>query len=138
MRWVDPAHWHLTLRFLPCAVPAQVASALDQADLPRAVVTLGPNVTALGGHVVAIPADGLDSLAAAVLGVTRDLGPVDRRRFLGHLTLARLKNGAECPLVGEPFAADFVAETVELVASDTGRGGTRHRTLATWPLDRQS
>lgn len=134
VRWVDPTQWHLTLRFLPHAVPAHVAAALDRADLSSAVVTLGPHVTALGGHVIAIPADGLDDLAAVVVNVTRDLGPVDQRPFLGHLTLARTKTDSRCALVGQSFAASFVAAALELVASDTSGRGARHRTLASWPL----
>ncbi len=134
VRWVDPIRWHLTLRFLPHAVPTQVESALDRADLASPFVTLGPNVVRLGDHVIAIPADGLDVLAAAVLGATRDLGPVDRRPYFGHLTLARTETGTDCELVGNRFAASFVAATVELVASETGDRGARHSTLASWPL----
>lgn len=134
VRWVDPEEWHLTLRFLPRAVPTHVIAALDRLDLPRVAVTLGPSVISFEDRVVVIPAHGLDGLAAAVLAATEDLGPVDQRPFRGHLTLARTNPQAECPVLGHPIAESFMATTVELVASDTTGNGPHHRTLRTWPL----
>jgi 2'-5' RNA ligase len=124
----------MTLRFLPRAVPAQVASALDQAALAQADVSLGPSVVSFSDRVVVIPATGLDDLAAAVLDTTAHLGSVDPRPFNGHLTLARTKNGAKCSLLGEPFVASFMATTIELVASEGGNIGSHHRTLRSWQL----
>lgn len=134
VRWIEPDHWHMTLRFLPCAVPEQVASALDQAALAQADVSLGPSVVSCSDRVVMIPVSGLEDLAAAVLEVTEHLGPLDPRPFTGHLTLARTKNVAEPPLVGRQISESFRATTIELVMSNTGDYGPRHRTLRSWAL----
>ena len=134
VRWVDPEQWHLTLRFLPRAVPAQVIAELDRLDLPQAVVTLGPSVISFEDRVVVIPADGLDGLAAGVLAATRDLAPVDQRTFRGHLTMARTGTAAACPLLGHPISVSFTATTIELVASAGGGSRSAHHTLQTWQL----
>lgn len=134
VRWVEPAHWHLTLRFLPAAEPSQVVAALDDAVMRAAVVTLGPAVTTFADRVVVLPASGLEPLAAAVLDATRHLGPVDSRPFRGHLTLARTPNGVSGGIVGRPFWASFTAETVELISSDPSDADNRYRTIASWRL----
>ena len=134
VRWVEPARWHLTLRFLPAASPAQVASALDTIVMKKTTVTLGPAVTSFADRVMVLPASGLEPLAELVLDATRHLGPVDPRPFNGHLTLARTANGASSGLVGHPFSASFIAEAVELIASDPSDSESRYRTVVSWAL----
>lgn len=134
VRWVDPAQWHLTVRFLPHATPSHVIAALDRLDLAQTLVTLGPSVISFEGRVVVIPAAGLDGLAASLLAATEELGPVDQRPFRGHLTLARTRRDAACELLDHPISASFTATTIELVASHTGGDRPTHRTLRTWSL----
>lgn len=102
LRWVPPAQWHVTLRFLgdeadPEPVTAAVAAALSvPVGGPGAAVSaqpearLGPATGWLGGgSVLQVPVAGLDGLAAVVDRAVAGLVPPDDRRFLGHLTLAR-------------------------------------------------
>lgn len=138
VRWVDPGDWHLTLRFLPRAIPAEVIAAVDQLDLPRTTVTLGPSLISFDDRVVVVPATGLDELATKILAATEDLGPVDQRPFRGHLTLARTNPEATCPVLDHPVSTSFTATTIELVATGAADNRPRYRTLETWrlrPLD---
>lgn len=131
VRWVAPAHWHLTLRFLGEADPDVADAALTGLPLPAAQVTLGPVVSRLGRNVVVVPATGLDDLAAAVREATATIGrPPDPRPFAGHLTLARLKHRAACGVAGAPFRASFPATEVALVESTRVDHDIRYRTLS--------
>ncbi len=150
VRWVEPDHWHITLRFFGEAEPVAVGAAIDAlveapiagapiADTPiddRAVeVVLGPKVSRLGRAVVCLPARGLDELARRIAAATGDLGqPPDPRPFAGHLTLARLRHRAACGLAGAPFSARFPATELTLVASRRGPTGLRYDVIARWPL----
>ena len=44
VRFVPPGNWHVTLRFLGEADPADVCAALEHVALPRATVRIGPGV----------------------------------------------------------------------------------------------
>jgi 2'-5' RNA ligase len=134
-RWVDPVTWHVTLRFLGTARPEAVIAALDRSPPgPAAAVRLGPFVEMLGRAVV-VPVAGLDELAAAVATATAHLVPADERPFVGHLTRGRLGPGASPgPPVGHAVGGGFVADVVELVASEPGPSGHRHEVLHTWRL----
>ena len=142
---VRPGRWHVTLRFFgdvdPDLVPTLVA-ALEAAarKLPDSIrCEVGPRTSWFSGHrVLQIPVSGLDQAAAAVRDATASVVP-DRDpgnvRFVGHLTVARSPrrglNGSErSALAGVPFASSFEAESLDLVASETGRGGPRYTTLA--------
>jgi 2'-5' RNA ligase len=138
VRWVPPAQWHVTLRFLGEAdLDAAVAAVrglgahLDDVDRPVAV-ELGPRVSRLGRSVVCLPAHGLDALAAAVAAATAGIGePPDPRPYAGHLTLARLRGRAACGIAGEPFSARFEVGEVELVRSTLASTGATHEVVAT-------
>src|SRR5262245_39287830 len=90
VRFVPPENWHVTLRFLGEAEPDAVGAALDDALLPAARARLGPAVDLLAERALVVPVQGLDELAAAVAEATAALGDPPRRRFVGHLTVARL------------------------------------------------
>jgi 2'-5' RNA ligase len=131
VRWVAPATWHMTLRFLGDADPDAVASRLDATALPAAVARLGPTVSRFNRAFVVVPVAGLDELAAAVAAATADIGqPPDPRPFAGHLTLARLRQRAACGVAGTPFQAEFAVREVALVASEPG---PRYTNVAVWP-----
>ena len=140
VRFVPEENWHVTVRFLGQADPRPVADALGAVDVAATEVFVGPVVDVLSDHSVIVPAAGLDGWAAAVNRATGEHGdaPV-RRRFVGHITLARLgrpsrRRGAGLPgVVGTPVAARFVATELALVVSHLGRGGARYETLATFP-----
>lgn len=134
LRWVDPATWHITLRFLGDTEVEPVAEALDRADLRRARAVLGPCLTSFGDRYLAIPVSGLDELAAAVVAASAGVGrPPDSRPFKGHVTLGRLKPRARAELCEAQFDAVFDVVEVALVESRTLSSGAEYRTVGTWP-----
>ncbi len=134
VRFVHPDNWHLTLRFLGDADPDAVAAALDGIEFDRTEVHLGPGVDLLGGRALVVPASGLDDVARAVTERTRGLGEPPRKRFTGHLTLARLKPYAAMPhAMGAMFRATFALDEIALVQSRLHPDGARYDTFATWP-----
>jgi len=134
VRFVPPDNWHLTLRFLGEADADDVAEALSRATLPAATVTLGPAVDVLSERALVVPATGLDELAAVVAEHTAGLGEPPRKRFAGHLTLARVKLHAAMPTtLGAMFHAEFDVHEVALVQSRLDPDGARYRTIDTWP-----
>ena len=92
LRWTKPERLHVTLRFLGECDEAEAIAALGRVGCPPTPVTLGPTVERLGRNVAMIPASGADDLAAAVTAATRHLGqPPPKRRFTGHMTVARFR-----------------------------------------------
>lgn len=145
VRFVPPENWHVTLRFLgdaPVEAVADALGAIPQASLEPTVVRLGPAVD-LGrdARTLFVPASGADDLAAAVVRATRELGtePV-RRRFLGHVTIARMKRRTQhvnMPrALGSLIDASWRPSEIALVESTLRPDGARYHTVATWPLDR--
>ncbi|GIU85457.1 MAG: RNA 2',3'-cyclic phosphodiesterase [Acidimicrobiales bacterium] len=129
VRWTRRDQWHVTLRFLGKAEIDEVQTALSGLQHERVLVRLGPRVERLGRHVVALPAEGLEALAARVSELTAHLGkPPERRPFMGHVTLARVKGG-RLPLVGTELSAEFVAEAVFLMRSRLSPAGAHYEPL---------
>ncbi len=92
LRWTKPERLHVTLRFLGECDEAEAAAALRRVSFAPTLVTLGPTMQRLGRSVVMIPARGVNDLAAAVTEATSHLGqPPPKRRFTGHMTVARFK-----------------------------------------------
>jgi 2'-5' RNA ligase len=140
VRFVAPELWHVTLRFLGECDPAAVVAALDEAALPPADLRYGPAVDVLGERQLVVPVHGADGLASAVATATAHLGePPPRRRFVGHLTLARLQlrtAGFRMPVaVGAPVRAEQTVEEVALVESRLHPDGPEYTTLERWPVD---
>jgi len=137
VRFVHPERWHVTLRFLGECDPGAAHAALDGAVLPAAHARLGPAVDVLAERVLVVPVTGLDGLAAAVTVATADLGEPPRRRFTGHLSLARIDRRARGRLpdtLGAMVSASFDVEDVALVQSRRDQRGLRYETLASWPV----
>lgn len=135
VRFVPPENWHITLRFLGDADPDEATERLDQCELPVARARLAPAIDLLGQHSVVVPVSGVEGLAARVAAATRGVG-VDqaRRRYTGHLTIARLRKHARPPRVtGAPFDESFEVAEVALVSSRLKESGAEYETLATWP-----
>lgn len=135
MRWVPSEQWHVTLRFFGDAAPGDVADAVDGVRLPRPLVRLGPGTDVIGDRALVLPATGADELASTVGQATREVGdPPPKRRFAGHLTLARLRRGARLDgLVGRLVEAEFTASEVVLVESRLRPDGAVYETVASWP-----
>lgn len=132
-----PENWHVTLRFLGETDVGHVIDAMDDGGLPSATASLGPGVDVLSERSLVIPVKGLDELAAAVSECTRDIGErPSRRRFRGHLTIARLKRDALLPpAMGALVGGSFDVEEVELVRSRLEPDGARYETVTTWATE---
>jgi RNA 2',3'-cyclic 3'-phosphodiesterase len=135
IRFVPPENWHVTLRFLGAADPDQVIDVLDGVTFSSARARLGPAVDVLAERALVIPVDGLDALAGQVTECTKHIGEPPRKRFIGHLTLARVKSHVPMPRVlGAPARADFDIEEIALVQSRLDPHGSRYETIETWPV----
>lgn len=135
VRFVDPDNWHVTLRFLGDADPSDVGARLDGLTSVSRTAHIGPGVDVLGERALVVPVRGVDDLAAEIAERTADLGEAPRRRFHGHLTLARLKPGASMPpALGMYVDAPFPVVEVALVESRLRPDGARYDTIDTWPL----
>jgi RNA 2',3'-cyclic 3'-phosphodiesterase len=135
VRFVTPEQWHVTLRFLGQADPLEVADALDRTTLPVAHGHLGPAVDLLGERALIVPVAGVDALAAVVIRATRRIGEPPGKRFVGHVTVARLKRHAHAPrALGALVDADFDVDEIALVQSRLHPDGARYETLRTWPV----
>lgn len=136
VRFVPPENWHVTLRFIGDADPHAVAAALDGAKFSPTTVRLGPAVDVGSGRTLFVAATGADDLATEVVRTTGHLGdqPI-RRRFLGHVTIARLKKRANMPrALGTRVEAAWRPAYVALVASRLHPDGARYETLDSWPI----
>jgi RNA 2',3'-cyclic 3'-phosphodiesterase len=136
--WEPPDLAHVTLRFLGPCDPHTAAAALATLASPVATARFGPAVVMLGPSVVCVPVAGLDPLAADVVACTSDIGqPPDDRRFVGHLTIARVRRNASCTAVGHRVSGSFTVGSVALVRSDpptASRPVRCYTTLATFDL----
>jgi len=154
LRWTTREQWHVTLRFLgEVPDPGPVAQAADAVpgalagSPPPLEAVLGP-VTAWfpGRHVLQAPVRGLDPLADALASALADAGlpedvegrgegappMVERRPFVGHLTLARMRGRRPGPtrLAGVPLQAAWPVTSISVMASTLGAGGARYDTLS--------
>ena len=135
VRFVRPESWHITLRFLGNADPDEVIDALDGVVFASTRVRLGPGVDVFADRALVVPASGLDDVAATVTRRTRDIGEPPRKRFVGHLTLARIKPHAQMPrALGAMVSAEFELDEVALVQSRLDPAGARYETIHTWPV----
>ena len=103
-RWVDVENYHLTLRFIGDVeghVADEIANALDRIRRPSFSLTLS-GVGAFGSRkphaiwagVTASP--DLNALQAEIERICQRIGvPSDPRKFVPHVTLARLKNASD-------------------------------------------
>jgi 2'-5' RNA ligase len=135
VRWVPNEQRHITLRFLGDADIDEVGAALARAEFHGATARLGPAYDFLGDRALVVPVAGLDRLADDVRRATRDLGSASsERRFVGHLTVAKLRRGARpSRAAGQRFEATFDVEAVALVASTLRPDGPEYETIDNWP-----
>jgi 2'-5' RNA ligase len=138
IRFVAPENWHVTLRFLGDVDEGEAVAALDAldtAELPPLLARVGPAVDVLADRALVIPVAGLDELARAVERATKHLGEPPRKRFVGHLTIARCARGARLPAaLGSLFDDEFAVAAIALVQSRLEPAGARYETLASWPV----
>ena len=135
VKWVPQENLHVTLRFLGDADETQVSARLDDTLLPAATAVVGPAFDLLGERSLISPVAGVDELAAVVNHALRGLGTEpERKRFQGHITVARLaRNARPHRSAGRLFDATFAVTEVALVASTLHDTGAVYETVATWP-----
>lgn len=135
VRWVPQENLHITLRFLGDADETEVVDRLDEVLLPAATAVVGPAFDLLGERSLITPVAGVDDLAAVVQRAVRGLGTEpERRRFQGHITVARLgRNARPRRSAGRRFDATFDVTEVALVESTLRDTGAVYETVATWP-----
>ncbi len=135
VKWVPIENLHITLRFLGDADIDEVSDRLDQVLLPAATAVLGPAFDLLGERSLITPVAGVDELAAVVHQAVRGLGTErERKRFQGHITVARLARRARpTRSAGRPVDASFDVGEVALVASTLTDAGAVYENVATWP-----
>lgn len=145
-RPVPDGTWHCTLRFVGELDSSDaLVAALDPAlaghpSLPCAVRGVGAFPEPRRARVVwaAIQAPGLDGLADAAREATRGIGQPEERGFVGHVTLARLRDPADLRpwLQGhrDRVLAEGVLDRVVLFRSVLGPQGPSYEGIHAWRL----
>ena len=148
-RWVDVENYHLTLRFIGDVeghVADEVANALDRIRRPWFSLTLS-GVGAFGSRkphaiwagVTASP--DLNALQAEIERICQRIGvPSDPRKFVPHVTLARLKNASDNDVArylsgrGNFSTMPFKVSRFVLMSSRDSVGGGPYIVEEAWPL----
>ncbi|HSB86803.1 MAG TPA: RNA 2',3'-cyclic phosphodiesterase [Ilumatobacteraceae bacterium] len=133
IRFVQPANWHITLRFFGDADSDEVSRALAGTSFPPTRARIGPGIGVIAGRVLVAPVEGLEVLAAMVSERTDQIGEPPRQPFRGHLTLARAKQGASMrDARGTRVDAEFAVDEIALVSTRLDRDGARYETIESW------
>jgi 2'-5' RNA ligase len=149
-RWVDVENYHLTLRFIGDVeghVADEIANALDRVHRPPFSLTLS-GVGAFGSKkphaiwagVAASP--DLVALQAEIERICQRIGvPSDPRKFVPHVTLARLKNASSSDVAhylsarGNFATMPFKVTRFVLMSSRDSIGGGPYIVEEAWPLE---
>jgi len=157
VRWVRPEGIHLTLKFMG-DIQAEMAERILVA-LPPAAAQFPPFELSISGLGVfpnprrprvlwtGVHGD-LETLAALQLAVDDAVGklglPKEQRSFNPHLTLGRVKRDVPEGLlrkIGEivadgefPGAPPWTADTVNLMRTELGPGGSKHYLVGSVPI----
>jgi 2'-5' RNA ligase len=149
IRWMPPASYHVTLKFLGWARPAVVPAIVDALAGAAALAPFTFSTARLGAFPArdratvvwaGVESDALVRLARATDGALAPLGfQPDRRPFHGHVTLGRLRDPRGVTEVILPFAEQMFSETrvhsITLYESLTKPTGSEYRQVATIELD---
>lgn len=148
-RWIDVENYHLTLRFfgdIEGHVADEIANALDRVRRPSFHLELS-GVGAFGSkkpHAVwagVSPSPDLHALQGEIERICQRLGlPADARKFMPHVTLARLKNPNTQEVAkylserGNFSSAPFKVGRFVLMSSRDTVGGGPYVVEEAWPL----
>lgn len=137
-RWIDPANFHITLRFIGNVNGRMAEDVIEELHDIR-VYEFPIKVTGLDGfggnkphnlHVKVERNDSLLTLQADIERAMKRVGlPPDGRKFSPHITLARLRGTSPHELasfisqMGRCGPFDFYAERFVLMSSKESRGG---------------
>lgn len=145
VRWVDPAGFHLTLKFLgevPAALAPQVHTAVGDVAARHSPFVL--RVTGAGAFpsprrpaVLWLGVERSEPLHALQQDVERTIAPLgfptEARPFSPHLTLGRVPRGTkldiEAKLGGIEYDAQFTIRTLDLMQSHLSPRGARYERL---------
>jgi len=148
-RWIDVENYHITLRFIGDVeghVADEIANALDRVRRPSFPLALS-GVGAFGGKkphavwagVAATP--DLNALQGEIERICQRLGlPSDPRKFMPHVTLARLRNSSPAEVAlylsarGNFSTASFKVGRFVLMSSRDSVGGGPYVVEEAWPL----
>ncbi len=148
-RWVDPADYHVTLRFIGDVEPHVADGVLDALDASSAAPLRieFEALSAFGGdrpHSVIARVklgEALADLQAEQERRLRRLGLApDLRKYAPHVTLARLNHGhapdvaAYLALHGAKALPGFLAQGWAMFSARTSTGGGPYAVEATFPL----
>ena len=148
-RWIDTENYHITLRFIGDVeghVADEVANALDRVRRPSFNLTLS-GVGAFGSkkphsvYAAVVPSPELLALQAEIERICQRLGlPADPRKFVPHVTLARLRNTSPVDLArylssrGNFAALPYKVSRFVLMSSRDSVGGGPYIVEEAWPL----
>jgi 2'-5' RNA ligase len=148
-RWIDVENYHLTLRFFGDVeghVADEIADALDRVRRRSFQLTLS-GVGAFGSkkpHALwagATASPDLNALQGEIERIGQRLGlPADARKFMPHVTIARLRNVSPAEVAaylsarGNFRAAPFRVSRFVLMSSKDSVGGGPYVVEEAWPL----
>ena len=150
-RWIDVENYHLTLRFIGDVdghLADEIAHGLDRVHRPSFDLLLS-GVGAFGSrkphaiYAAARPSPELTALQAEIDRIcTRAGAPSDQRKFVPHVTLARLRNADDGEVArylsgrGNFSALPFRVSRFVLMSSRDSVGGGPYVVEEAWPLQR--
>ena len=150
-RWIDVENYHLTLRFIGDVdghLADEIAHGLDRVHRPSFDLLLS-GVGAFGSrkphaiYAAARPSPELTALQAEIDRIcTRARAPSDQRKFVPHVTLARLRNADDGEVArylsgrGNFSALPFRVSRFVLMSSRDSVGGGPYVVEEAWPLHR--
>jgi 2'-5' RNA ligase len=148
-RWIDVENYHLTLRFIGDVeghVADEIANALDRVRRPPFSLALS-GVGAFGSrkpHAIwagAAPSPDISALQGEIERICQRLGlSADPRKFVPHVTLARLRNSNPLDVAhylsarGNFAAMPFRVGRFVLMSSRDSVGGGPYVVEEAWPL----
>ncbi len=148
-RWVDVENYHITLRFIGDVdghVADEIVNAFDRIERTGFDLTLS-GVGAFGSkkpHSIfagVAPSDGLNALRGEIDRMCGRAGaPADQRKFVPHVTIARLRNSSDRDVAmylsgrGNFSTLPFRVGRFVLMSSRDSVGGGPYVIEEAWPL----
>lgn len=152
-RWIDVENYHITLRFIGDVdnrTADEIVDRLDRIDRPEFPITLS-GTGSFGSkkpHSVyagVTPSEEMTALQGEIERICQRIGlPPDPRKFMPHVTLARLRSSRVEDVVqylsgrGGFYTAPFLVTRFVLLSSRDSVGGGPYLTEEVFPLSEAS